>query len=182
MTSLGDVIEAELRDRYTLERELGEGGMARVWIANDVRHHRAVALKVLRPELARSGVADRFLREVRVLADLQHPHILALIDSGLLPMTAGGERLCPFYVMPLVRGETLRDRLTREGPLPLDTVNAITSQVAAALDYAHKRGVVHRDVKPENLLLADDQVIPGRLRHRLGARGCGRGAVSRKPD
>ncbi len=158
MTSLGEVIEAELRDRYTLERELGEGGMARVWIANDVRHHRAVALKVLRPELARSGVADRFLREVRVLADLQHPHILALIDSGLLPMTAGGERLCPFYVMPLVRGETLRDRLTREGPLPLDTVNAITSQVSAALDYAHKRGVVHRDVKPENLLLADDQV------------------------
>ncbi len=98
------VIEAELRDRYTLERELGEGGMARVWIATDVRHHRAVALKVLRPELALSGVADRFLREVRLLAELQHPHILALLDSGLLPVTPGGERLCPFYVMPLVRG------------------------------------------------------------------------------
>ena len=139
MNSLGEVIEAELRDRYTLERELGEGGMARVWIATDVRHHRAVALKVLRPELALSGVADRFLREVRLLAELQHPHILALLDSGLLPVTPGGERFCPFYVMPLVRGETLRDRFIREGPLPLDTVNSITYQVAAALDYAHSR-------------------------------------------
>jgi tetratricopeptide (TPR) repeat protein len=158
VTSLGDIIEAELRDRYTLERELGEGGMARVWIATDVRHHRPVALKVLRPELALSGVADRFLREVRVLAELQHPHILALLDSGLLPVAPGGERLCPYYVMPLVRGETLRDRLSREGQLPLETATAITTQVAAALDYAHKHGVVHRDVKPENLLLADDQV------------------------
>jgi len=153
-----DVIEIELRDRYTLERELGEGGMARVWIATDARHHRSVALKVLRPELALSGVADRFLREVRVLAELQHPHILALLDSGLLPLTPGGEHICPFYVMPLVRGETLRDRLNREGPLPLETVNTITSQVAGALDYAHTRGIVHRDVKPENLLIADDQV------------------------
>ena len=158
MTGLGNILDAELRDRYTLERELGEGGMARVWIARDVRHNRAVALKVLRPELALSGVAERFLREVRVLAELQHPHILALLDSGVLPLTQGGERICPYYVMPLVRGETLRDRLTREGQLPLESVTAITSQVAAALDYAHKRGVVHRDVKPENLLLADDQV------------------------
>ena len=132
--------------------------MARVWVATDIRHNRTVALKVLRPELARSGVADRFLREVRVLAELQHPHILALIDSGLLPLAPGGERICPYYVMPLVRGESLRERLVREGPLPLETVNAITSQVAAALDYAHKRGIVHRDVKPDNLLLADDQV------------------------
>jgi serine/threonine protein kinase/Flp pilus assembly protein TadD len=158
VADLRDVIEAELRDRYTLERELGEGGMARVWIATDVRHRRSVAVKVLRPELALSGVADRFLREVRVLAELQHPHILALLDSGSLPLTPGGDRICPFYVMPLVRGETLRARLTREGPLPIDAVNSITSQVAGALDYAHKRGVVHRDVKPENFLIADDQV------------------------
>ena len=158
MTSLDQVLETELRDRYTVERELGEGGMARVWLATDVRHHRTVAVKVLRPELARSGVADRFLREVRVLAELQHPHILALLDSGLLPLTPGGERICPYYVMPFVRGESLRQRLTREGQLPLETVSAIASQVAAALDYAHKRGVVHRDVKPDNLLLSDDQV------------------------
>lgn len=158
MSGLGDVLGAELHDRYTLERELGQGGMARVWIARDVRHDRSVALKVLRPELARSGVADRFLREVRVLADLQHPHILALLDSGVIPLTPGGEPLCPYYVMPLVRGETLRERLAREGQFPLESVAAITSQVAAALDHAHTRGVVHRDVKPENLLLADDQV------------------------
>jgi len=156
--ALGSILETELRDRYTIERELGAGGMALVWRATDVRHHRAVALKVLRPELALSGVADRFLREVRVLAELQHPHILALLDSGLLPLTPGGEKICPYYVMPLVRGESLRERLAREGPLPLETVNAITSQVAGALDYAHTRGVVHRDVKPDNLLLADDQV------------------------
>ncbi|MBP2647931.1 MAG: protein kinase [Gemmatimonadetes bacterium] len=158
LSSLGDLLETELRDRYTIERELGAGGMARVWIATDVRQNRTVALKVLRPELALSGVADRFLREVRVLAELQHPHILALLDSGLVPVTPGGEKMCPFYVMPLVRGESLRERLAREGQLSLDTVTAITSQVAAALDYAHKRGVVHRDVKPDNLLLSDDQV------------------------
>ena len=156
--ALGSILETELRDRYTVERELGEGGMALVWHATDVRHHRAVALKVLRPELALSGVADRFLREVRVLAELQHPHILALLDSGLLPLTPGGEKICPYYVMPLVRGESLRERVAREGQLPLETVIAITSQVAGALDYAHKRGVVHRDVKPDNLLLDDDQV------------------------
>ncbi len=158
MTPLDQILAAELRERYAIDRELGEGGMARVWLATDVRHHRTVALKVLRPELARSGVADRFLREVRVLADLQHPHILALLDSGLVPLTAGGEKICPYYVMPLVRGESLRERLAREGPLPLETASAIASQVAGALDYAHARGVVHRDVKPDNLLLADDQV------------------------
>ena len=152
------ILEAELHDRYRIERELGAGGMALVWLATDLRHGRSVALKVLRPELALSGIADRFLREARVLADLQHPHILPLLDSGVIPLTPGGERLCPFYVMPLVRGESLRERLTREGQLSLDDGNAIAAQVAGALDYAHKRGVVHRDVKPENLLLADDQV------------------------
>ncbi len=157
VTSLEQVLATELRDRYTLERELGAGGMARVWLASDIRHHRTVALKVLRPELALSGVAERFLREVRVLADLQHPHILALLDSGVLPIAPGGERTCPYYVMPLVRGESLGELLAREGQLPLETVDAITSQVAGALDYAHKCGVVHRDVKPDNILLADDQ-------------------------
>ncbi len=158
LSSLGDLLETELRDRYVIERELGEGGMARVWLATDVRHHRTVALKVLRPELALSGVADRFLREVRVLAELQHPHILALLDSGLVPVTPAASTSVPATSCRSCAGESLRERLTREGPLPLETVNAITSQVAAALDYAHKRGVVHRDVKPENLLLADDQV------------------------
>ena len=110
---------------------------------------------------------------MRVLARLQHPHILALLDSGLLPLTPGGERICPYYVMPFVRGESLRQRLTREGRLPLETVSAIASQVAGALDYAHTRGIVHRDVKPDNLHLSDEPRLPRRLRHRLGGGGRG---------
>ena len=158
MSSLLATLEAELHDRYRIERELGAGGMALVWLATDLRHGRSVALKVLRPELALSGIADRFLREARVLADLQHPHILPLLDSGVIPLTGARESLCPFYIMPLVRGESLRERLTRQGPLSLDEGSTIATQVAGALDYAHKHGIVHRDVKPENLLLADDQV------------------------
>ena len=151
-----EMLDANLRDRYVIERQLGQGGMAVVWLARDVRHHRTVALKVLRPEFALSGLADRFLKETQVLAELQHPHILPLLDSGAVPAVPGGEATCPFLVMPWIRGESLRERLSREGPLSLDATIAIVEQVAGALDYAHGRGVVHRDVKPENILLDGD--------------------------
>ena len=130
--------------------------MAVVWLARDVRHERTIALKVLRPEFALSGLAARFLKETRVLAELQHPHILPLLDSGTVPVVPGGEATCPFFVMPWIRGESLRERLNREGPLPFDAALLIVGQVAGALDYAHTRGVVHRDVKPENILLDGD--------------------------
>src|SRR3954452_25514261 len=132
-----------LRDRYALERELGRGGMATVYLAQDLKHDRLVAVKVLRPDLAAVLGGERFLREIRLTAQLQHPHILTLLDSG----EAGGFL---FYVMPYVEGETLRDRLTREGQLPIDDTLRITRAISSALDYAHQRGVIHRDIKPEN--------------------------------
>ena len=135
-----------LQGRYTVERELGQGGMAIVFLAHDLRHDRDVALKILRPELASDIGPDRFLREIKLAARLTHPHILALYDSG-----EAGDFL--FYVMPFVDGESLRDRLDRERQLPVEDVVEITRQVGAALDYAHSREVVHRDIKPENILL-----------------------------
>ena len=152
MSSLFQRLEAGLPERYRLERELGEGGMAVVFLATDLKHDRQVAVKVLRPELSAVVGADRFLREIHVTAQLQHPHILPLYDSG-----AAGELL--FYVMPLVQGESLRDRLQREQHLPVDEAIAITRAVAGALDYAHRHGVVHRDIKPENILLHDRQPL-----------------------
>ena len=136
-----------LRDRYTLERELGRGGMATVYLARDLRHDRPVALKVMHPDLATAIGTERFLREVRTTARLQHPHILPLHDSG------EAARLL-YYVMPYVQGESLRDRLRREGQLPLEDALAIARVVADALSFAHSQGIVHRDVKPENILLA----------------------------
>ncbi len=133
-------------DRYRIERELGRGGMATVYLARDLRHHRQVAVKVLRPELAASLGAERFLREIETTAGLRHPQILPLYDSG----AAGGFL---YYVMPFIEGESLRDRMRRETQLPLDDAIRITREVAAALDYAHGRGVIHRDIKPENVLL-----------------------------
>ena len=148
MTDPTTRLSAALADRYVIERELGQGGMATVYLARDVRHDRKVALKVLRPELAAVIGAARFLQEIRTTANLQHPHILPLHDSG----EAGGT---VFYVMPFVEGENLRDRLTRERQLPVDEAIEIAREVADALEYAHGHGVIHRDIKPENILLHD---------------------------
>ncbi|MEP7175033.1 MAG: serine/threonine-protein kinase, partial [Gemmatimonadales bacterium] len=146
MTAPFDRLKSALGDRYELEREVGQGGMATVFLARDLKHDRKVAIKVLRPELAASLGADRFLREIRVAANLQHPNILGLYDSG---ETEG----LLFYVMPFVEGESLRDRLTREQQLPIHDALQITREAAEALEYAHSRGIVHRDIKPENILL-----------------------------
>ncbi len=149
--ALGKLTEA-LSTRYRLERELGQGGMATVYLAHDLRHDRQVAVKVLRPELAAVIGADRFLSEIKTTANLQHPHILPLFDSG----EADGFL---FYVMPFVAGESLRDRLTREKQLPIADTVRIASEVASALDYAHRHNVIHRDIKPENILLHDGRAL-----------------------
>jgi len=141
-----------LSGRYTIERELGAGGMATVYLAHDVKHDRKVAVKVLRPELAAALGAERFLNEIKVTANLQHPHILPLHDSG----EADGFL---FYVMPYVEGESLRDKLTREKQLSVEESIEITKAIAAALDYAHGQGVIHRDIKPENILLQAGQAV-----------------------
>ncbi len=147
MTDPIEGLRAALADRYTIERELGRGGMATVYLAHDLKHGRSVAIKVLRPELAASLGPERFLREIGIAARLTHPHILSLHDSG----EANGFL---YYVMPYVEGESLRDRLTREPQLPLDDALQITREVADALAYAHRHDVVHRDIKPENILLS----------------------------
>ena len=136
-----------LADRYRLERELGQGGMATVYLAEDVRHHRKVAVKVLRPELAATMGSERFAREIEVAARLTHPHILGLIDSG----DADGFF---YYVMPYVEGETLRDRIARSGELPVHEAVRLLGEITDALSLAHRAGVVHRDIKPENILLS----------------------------
>jgi len=149
MTLPGD-LAAALADRYTIERELGSGGMATVYLAHDVKHDREVALKVLRPELGAVLGTERFLAEIKITAGLDHPHILTLIDSGVSDGFL-------YYVLPLVRGESLRDKLNREKQLGLDEALAITRQVAGALDYAHRQGVIHRDIKPENILIQEGE-------------------------
>jgi len=165
VSDITERLSAALADRYTIERELGAGGMATVYLAQDLKHDRKVALKVLRPELAAVLGADRFVQEIKTTAALQHPHILPLFDSG----TAGGltdeaataqplnrsTAQFLFYVMPYIEGETLRDKLTRETQLSIDEAVKITTEVADALDYAHRHGVIHRDIKPENILLHD---------------------------
>jgi Tol biopolymer transport system component/tRNA A-37 threonylcarbamoyl transferase component Bud32 len=152
MTSINARLVTALADRYRIERELGQGGMATVYLAHDIKHDRKVAVKVLRPELAAVIGADRFLSEIKTTANLQHPHILALHDSG----SADGFL---FYVMPLIDGVTLRDRITREHQLPVDDAVRIAREVAGALDYAHRHGVIHRDIKPENILLHDGTAL-----------------------
>jgi Tol biopolymer transport system component/tRNA A-37 threonylcarbamoyl transferase component Bud32 len=145
-------LNASLRDRYVVEEEIGQGGMATVYLARDVRHDRSVAIKVLHPELAAVLGGERFVTEMKVTASLQHPHILPLFDSG----TAQGQL---FYVMPVVEGESLRERLAREQQLSIEEAVRITTEVAGALDYAHRHGVVHRDIKPENILLHDGTAL-----------------------
>ncbi|MBA2628246.1 MAG: serine/threonine protein kinase, partial [Gemmatimonadales bacterium] len=148
-TGVTDVLERlriALADRYTIDKKVGEGGMATVYLARDLENDRDVAIKVLRPELGSSIGGDRFLREIRVASQLKHPHILGLYDSG-----SAGDFL--YFTMPFITGESLRDRLDREGQLPLGDAIRITRQVAEALGFAHAQSIVHRDIKPENILL-----------------------------
>ena len=145
-------LNAALEGRYVIEHELGEGGMATVYLADDLKHERKVALKVLKPELAAVVGAERFLAEIKTTANLTHPHILPLFDSG----EADGFL---FYVMPYVEGETLRDRIDREKQLPVDEAVALASKVAGALQHAHEHGVIHRDIKPGNILLQDGEPV-----------------------
>ncbi|MBY0489259.1 MAG: serine/threonine-protein kinase [Gemmatimonadaceae bacterium] len=147
-----DRLTAALADRYRLDRELGAGGMATVYLAHDVRHDRDVAIKVLHPDLGAALGGERFLTEIRTTARLQHPHVLPLLDSG----SADG---LLYYVMPLVTGETLRARLDRERQLPIADAVRIAREVASALDYAHRQNVIHRDIKPENILLHDGSAL-----------------------
>jgi eukaryotic-like serine/threonine-protein kinase len=152
MANVSERLAKAIADRYLFERELGSGGMATVYLAQDLKHGRKVAIKVLRPELAAALGSERFVREIEIAARLTHPHILPLFDSG----QADG---LLYYVMPYVEGESLRDRLNRESRLPVDEAIRLTDQVASALAYAAEHGVVHRDIKPENILLAGDQAI-----------------------
>ena len=151
-TPVIQTLASTLAGRYAIDRELGSGGMATVYLAQDLRHRRRVAIKVLRPELAAALGRERFLREVTTTANLRHPHILPLFDSG-----EAGEFL--FYVMPFVEGESLRDRLARDKQLPLDEALRIASEVADALHYAHTHGVIHRDIKPANILLDNGHAV-----------------------
>ena len=152
MSEIPNRLIAALADRYRIERELGSGGMATVYLAEDVKHDRQVAVKVLRPELAAVIGADRFLTEIKTTANLQHSHILPLHDSGSVDGFL-------FYVMPYIDGESLRDRLNREHQLPVSESVRLATEVASALDYAHRHGVVHRDIKPENILLHDRSAL-----------------------
>ena len=152
MPDLLDRLKTALADRYAIERELGAGGMATVYLAHDKKHDRNVALKVLRPELAAVIGAERFLAEIKTTANLQHPHILPLHDSGEVDGTV-------FYVMPFVEGESLRDRLNREKQLPVADAVRVATEVAGALDYAHRKGIIHRDIKPENILVHDGRAL-----------------------
>ena len=141
-----------LAGRYTVEDVIGRGGMATVYRAVDQRHHRPVAIKVLRPDLAGSIGPERFLKEIQIAARLSHPHILPLHDSG----DAGGML---YYVMPFIEGESLRGLMSRLGLMDLPGALEVTRRVADALDYAHRQGVLHRDIKPENILLPEGQAV-----------------------
>lgn len=161
----------ELADRYEIEREIGAGGMANVYLARDVRHHRRVALKVLKPELGAVLGPERFLSEIRVTANLQHPNLLPLFDSG----EAGG---LLYYVMPFIDGESLRARLDREKQLPVDEAVRLATSIASALDYAHRHGVIHRDLKPENVLLQEGQPLVTDFGIALAVSNAGGGRIT----
>jgi eukaryotic-like serine/threonine-protein kinase len=164
-----ETLRDALADRYRIARELGAGGMATVYLAEDLKHDRKVAIKVLRPELAAVIGAERFLREIKTIATLQHPHIRGLIDSGEVNGTA-------YYVMPFVEGESLRDRLRREKQLPIGDAVRLATEVAAALDYAHRHGVIHRDIKPENVMLHDGSALVADFGIALAVSSAGGGA------
>src|SRR6059036_376158 len=159
-------LTAALAGRYAIERELGAGGMATVYLARDLKHDREVGLKVLRPELAAVLGAARFLQEIRISARLDHPHILTLIDSG-------ESEGFVWYVLPYVRGESLRNKLTREQQLSIEETVRIATQVASALDYAHRHGVIHRDIKPENILLHEGEAVVADFGIALAVREAG---------
>jgi LuxR family transcriptional regulator, maltose regulon positive regulatory protein len=151
-------IQDALADRYSIRRELGKGGMATVYLARELRYDRMVALKVMRPDLASSPGTERFLHEIRITAQLRHPRIVPVFDSGRTDaFEAGGSHL--WYTMPYIEGETLRQRLVRQRTIPVDEAVRITCEIATALDYAHRRGIVHRDVKPENILIEDGHAV-----------------------
>jgi serine/threonine-protein kinase len=152
MTGQTDRLKAALADRYSIERELGSGGMATVYLAEDLKHRRRVANRVLRPELAASLGVERFVREIEIAANLTHPHILGLHDSG----EADGFL---YYVMPHIEGESLRDKLAKEGELPIAEAVRILRDVVDALSEAHEKGVVHRDIKPDNILLTKHHAL-----------------------
>lgn len=152
MTGVPAGLQDALGGRYVLDRELARGGMATVYLARDVKHHRDVAVKVLGADISLAIDVERFRREIAVIASLRHPHIVPLFDSG----DVAGQQ---YYVMPFIAGESLRDRIARDGPLPIPDVRRITRAVAAALEYAHRHGVVHRDVKPGNVLLEDEHAV-----------------------
>ncbi len=152
-------LQSALADRYQLERELGRGGMGTVFLARDVKHDRSVAIKVLHPELSAALGPERFLREIRIAAHLQHPHILTLIDSGDIPPTAGTGPGLLYYVMPYVEGESLRVRLVREGRISPADAGRTLRDVLDALAHAHRHGIVHRDIKPENIMLAGGHAL-----------------------
>ena len=171
MTGTPDRLTSALSDRYRIERELGKGGMATVYLAEDLRHGRKVAVKVLLPELAAVLGAERFLSEIHVTAALQHPHILPLFDSG----QADGQL---FYVMPYIEGESLRSRLDRERQLPIDDALRIAHEVGSALSYAHRHQVIHRDIKPENILLHDGHALVADFGIALAVTSAGGGRLT----
>jgi len=148
MSDLLERLRAALADRYAIESEIGRGGMAVVFLAEDLKHHRKVALKVLHPELGAAVGAERFLQEIETVASLTHPHVLPLYDSG---DTDG----LLYFVMPYVEGESLRQRLERDKQLPVDEAIRIAHEIADALDHAHRHDVIHRDIKPANILLEE---------------------------
>ena len=152
MSVLADRVQSVLSDRYLIEKELGHGGTAVVFLARDLRHDRPVAIKVFRSDLGDASGAERFQREIRLLARLQHPHILPLYDSGTTGETS-------YFVSPFVSGETLHERLKREHQLPIDEAVRLAIEVADALDFAHAHEVVHRDIKPENILQHDGHAV-----------------------
>ena len=178
MAEATDQLFAPIADRYRIERRIGAGGMATVYLAEDLKHGRKVAVKVLRPELAAVLGAERFVQEIRTTAQLQHPHILPLYDSGSASATPEGGAEFLYYVMPFIEGETLREKLDREVQLGIDEAVRITSEVADALQYAHEHGVIHRDIKPENILLHDGRAMVADFGIALAVSAAGGGRIT----